>query len=104
MCSFPRLAAPTPRQLASRYIVIGISDPSDDPSRHRVFEVSAVYDPILSGWVATVEEQDANAQLNRCQQWPRQGARLPVAPTAAACLGQTVEMIVAMVAGEAGDG
>jgi hypothetical protein len=88
---------------ASRHIVVGVSDPSDDPSRHRVFEIRAVYDATAGGWIAGVDEQNANAQPEWWPRWQPGEGRAPASPTAAACLGRAVEIIVDMVAGEASD-
>jgi hypothetical protein len=84
-----------------RHIQVGVSHPSNDPSRHRVFEVRAVFDAEADGWVAQVGEQNRNEQRG---DWgsllpEAQGAR--VFPTAAACLGDAVAAIIAAVDGEA---
>ena len=47
----------------SRHIVLGVSHASDDPARHRNFEVRAVFDTRALGWVARVAEQNRNEQL-----------------------------------------
>lgn len=90
-----------PELPATRHIVVGISDPSDDPSRHRVFQISAVYDATAQGWRAAITEENANAQPGP---WLRQSAvsdRAPMAPTAPACLGRAVELIVSVIANDA---
>ena len=46
----------------SRHIVLGVSHSSDDPARHRNFEVRAVFDAMTRGWVARVAEQNRNEQ------------------------------------------
>jgi hypothetical protein len=79
---------------ADRHIVLGVSHPSNDPVRHRTFEIRATYDMSTHGWIAHVGEQNLNEQ---------RGAWAPVAsqdrpatfPTAAACLGHAVAEIVA---------
>ena len=53
---------PTQWHPPDRHVSLGVSHPSDDPSRHRVFEVRAVFDPTAGGWVAHVGEQDRNEQ------------------------------------------
>jgi hypothetical protein len=87
--------------IKARHIVVGVSDPSDDPTRHRVFEVRAVCDAAAGGWIASVEEQNANAQPDHWPAWPPDNGRDRSFPTAAACLGYAVEVIVATVAREA---
>jgi hypothetical protein len=86
-----------------RHILVGVSHPSDDPSRHRVFEVRASYNEAAGGWVAQVGEQNANEQL---QGWRArsEGGREAAFPTPAACLGDAVAFLVAMVDREADDG
>jgi hypothetical protein len=39
-------------QQHDRYIFVGVSHPSDDPSPHRVFDVRATFDAAHGGWVA----------------------------------------------------
>jgi hypothetical protein len=77
--------------------LLGVSHPSDDPSRHRVFEVRATFDAAAGGWVARVGEQDRNEQ---CGVWGPNlapGGEVGVFATAAACLGDAVATIVALV-------
>jgi hypothetical protein len=90
-------------QPEDRYIQLGVGHPSGDPARHRVFEVRASYSAEAGGWVARLGEQNANDQL------PGFGARLTdghlvrVFDTPAACLGDAVTTIVAMVDAEAAE-
>ena len=86
-----------------RHIVVGISHPSNDPTRHRVFEVRAVPNGQDGGWVASCEEQNANAQPDRWPAWLPNDHRNHPFPTAAACLGNAVEFIVSTLAREAVD-
>ena len=80
-----------------RHIRVGVSHPSDDPARHRVFEVRAAYDEAARGWVARVGEQNPNEQVDGWGPRPDDGGRTRAFPTAAACLGDAVAAIVAMV-------
>ena len=84
-----------------RYISVGISHPSNDPGRHRVFEILASYDEATGGWVARVGEQNPNGQLQGWASGPRDGDQARTFPTPAACLGAAVAAVVAMVDGEA---
>lgn len=83
-----------------RHLRIGVSHTSNDPARHRTFELRAAYDAERGGWVAWVGEQNLNDQRGAWRQVD-QGAALPVFPTAAACLGHAVAAIVADVDEEA---
>ena len=80
-----------------RHIRLGVSHPSDDPARHRVFEIRASYDAGAGGWVAWVGEQNRNEQLGGWGPGPGDGGRARAFPTAAACLGDAVAAIVALV-------
>ena len=86
-----------------RYIRLGVGHPSSDPARHRVFEVRATYSAEADGWVARLGEQNVNEQL------PGFGARLTTGgrgrgfATPAACLGDAVTTIVALVDAETGE-
>ena len=92
------LVSAAPEAPATRHIVVGVSDPSADPSRHRVFHIAAVYDAPAAGWRAAITEENANAQPGPWRQ--RSGAHHQplVAPTAAVCLGRAVALIVAVIA------
>jgi hypothetical protein len=99
-----RVLRPTQWHPPDRHVSLGVSHPSDDPSRHRVFEVRAVFDPTAGGWVAHVGEQDRNEQRGAWR--PLSGTDLAVGafPTAAACLGDAVAAIVLLVDQEVEDG
>ena len=79
---------------ADRHILVGVSHGSNDPARHRTFEIRATYDPTAHGWIAQVAEQNLNEQRG---DWsPLTGDNRPSAfPTAAACLGHAVAALVA---------
>jgi hypothetical protein len=87
----------------SRHILLGVSHSSNDPARHRSFEVRAVFDAMTRGWVARVAEQNRNEQPAVWGADLTGSERIPTFPTAAACLGNAVTMIVAMVDREADD-
>ena len=86
----------------TRHILLGVSHASDDPARHRHFEIRATYDQVANGWVAQVAEQNRNEQPGA---WAAvvmmDGIRSHVFPTAAACLGNAVTRVVTLVDQEA---
>ena len=86
-----------------RYIRLGVSHPSEDPARHRVFEIRASYSAAVGGWVAQVGEQNLNEQLVSWGATPDDDARPTAFPTAAACLGDAVALVVDTVDREARD-
>jgi hypothetical protein len=87
----------------SRHILLGVSHPSNDPVRHRNFEVRAVFDAMTGEWIARVAEQNRNEQRGVWGAYLTDPERMPAFPTAAACLGNAVTMIVGMVDREAHD-
>ena len=92
-----RAPRPAVRHASDRHVLLGVSHPSDDPSRHRIFEVRAAFDAAVGGWVARVGEQDRNEQRGVWGPNPAPGGEVGVFATAAACLGDAVATIVAMV-------
>jgi hypothetical protein len=86
----------------TRHILLGVSHASDDPARHRDFEIRATYDQAANGWVAQVAEQNRNEQPGA---WAAEvlidGIRSHVFPTAPACLGDAVTSVVTLVDREA---
>jgi hypothetical protein len=88
------------RRPTDRHVLLGVSHPSDDPARHRVFEIRASHDAAKGGWVARAGEQNLNEQRGDWQFVEADGDS-PVFPTAAACLGHAVSVIVAAVDQEA---
>lgn len=87
-----------------RHVLLGVSHPSDDPSRHRVFEVRATFDAAIGGWVAQVGEQNLNEQRGEWGQRLTTQGRARAFPTAAACLGDAVAIVVATVDRDAESG
>ena len=86
----------------TRHILLGVSHASDDPARHRLFEIRAVYDQEASGWVAQVAEQNRNEQPGAWTPELRtDGTGLNAFPTAAVCLGDAVTTMVTLVDREA---
>ncbi len=86
-----------------RHILLGISHASDDPARHRTFEVRAAYNVGTGEWSARVGEQNLNEQRG---EWGPDLADANSArsfPTAAACLGDAVARLMTMVDQEAQD-
>ena len=86
-----------------RHILLGISHPSDDPARHRTFEVRATYNAETGAWSARVGEQNLNEQRG---DWEPNRVETNGAPrflTAAACLGDAVTRLITMVDQEAHD-
>lgn len=88
-------ALPRPQILrpAPRHVLLGVSHDSNDPARHRTFEIRATYDASVHGWVAHVGEQNLNEQRG---DWTSLAGedRLSSFPTAAACLGHAVAALV----------
>jgi hypothetical protein len=95
-----RVLRPQQWRPANRHIHLGVSHPSNDPSRHRDFEVRAVFDARAGGWVAHVGEQNLNEQRGQWHRLEQEHGRR-VFPTAAACLGEAVATIIATVDEEA---
>jgi hypothetical protein len=86
-----------------RHILLGISHPSDDPARHRTFEIRATYDAETRAWIARVGEQNLNEQRG---DWDPEFADADGAPrflTAAACLGDAVARLMTIVDQDAHD-
>ena len=85
----------------TRHILLGVSHPTDDPMRHRIFEIRATYDATAAGWVAQVGEQDRNEQRGAWQSLRAPDGAATSFPTAAACLGAAVASIIATVDADA---
>lgn len=95
-------ASGDPGDRRDRHVLVGVSHPTGDPARHRVFEIRAVRHETTGGWTARVGEQDRNEQLGR---WDadadgRLGEKSFATP--AECIGDAVATIVAAVDREAG--
>ena len=86
-----------------RHILLGISHPSDDPARHRTFEVRAAYDAETGTWSARVGEQNLNEQRGDWDAHRADDPSPPRFPTAAACLGDAVARLITMVDQDAHD-
>ena len=86
-----------------RHILLGVSHDTDDPARHRTFEIRATYDEARGGWVARVGEQNLNEQRGAWEPNLAGDGSSHVYPTAASCLGDAVATIVTRVDREAGD-
>ena len=87
-----------------RHILLGISHASDDPARHRTFEVRATYDSKTGAWSARIGEQNLNEQRGDWEVHRADENGPPRFPTAAACLGDAVAQLITMVDQEAQDG
>jgi len=87
---------PRPKALrpADRHILVGVSHDSNDPARHRTFEIRATYDASAHGWIAQVGEQNLNEQRGDWAPLPSDD-RPSSFPTAADCLGHAVAALVA---------
>lgn len=81
---------------ADRYLRVGVSHPSGDPTLHRVFEVRAYYAEEDEGWVAQVGELNLNDQPTWGPE-ARERGRVRAFPTPAACLGDAIAVLVARV-------
>lgn len=77
-----------------RHLRVGVSHPSNDPARHRVFAVRASYDVAAAGWVAWVGEENANEQLAGRAPRQRDEDKPRVFPTPVACLGDAVAALL----------
>jgi hypothetical protein len=84
-----------------RHILLGISHPSDDPARHRTFEVRATYDLETGEWGARVGEQNLNEQRGDWEPYRADANGGRQFPTAAACLGDAVARLINTVDQEA---
>jgi hypothetical protein len=80
-----------------RHILVGISHPSDDPARHRIFEIRATYDAETGAWSARVGEQNLNEQRGDWEPELVDANGAPRFPTAAACLGDAVTRLMTIV-------
>jgi hypothetical protein len=94
---------PMSRPPVDRHILLGVSHSSNDPARHRTFEVRAALDAEFGGWTARFGEKNPNAQLEGWGTRLMDGDTPRVFTTAASCLGSAVTSIVAMVEGDADD-
>jgi hypothetical protein len=86
-----------------RHILVGISHPSDDPARHRSFEIRATYDAETGAWSARVGEQNLNEQRGDWEPELVDADGAPRFPTAAACLGDAVARLMTIVDQDAQD-
>jgi hypothetical protein len=86
-----------------RHILVGISHPSDDPARHRIFEIRATYDAETGAWSARVGEQNLNEQRGDWEPEMVDADGAPRFPTAAACLGDAVTRLMTIVDQDAHD-
>jgi hypothetical protein len=92
-----RVLRPRQWRLAERNIIVGVSHPTNNPARHRVFEVRATFDAARHGWVARVGEQNLNEQRGAWEP-DLMGEELGQGfPTAAACLGDAVTRLIATI-------
>ncbi len=92
-----RMVRPDVWRTPDRHILLGVSHVSDDPALHRIFEVRASYEVTAGGWLASVAEQNQNEQREDWESKLSGNTAPSVFPTAAACLGDAVTAIVAMV-------
>jgi hypothetical protein len=90
-------------RLPDRHILVGISHPSDDPARHRIFEIRATYDAETGAWSARVGEQNLNEQRGDWEPELVDADGAPRFPTAAACLGDAVTRLMSIVDQDAQD-
>jgi hypothetical protein len=90
-------------RLPDRHILVGISHPSDDPARHRIFEIRATYDAETGAWSARVGEQNLNEQRGDWEPELVDADGAPRFPTAAACLGDAVARLMSIVDQDAQD-
>ena len=92
-----RILRPEAWRPPDRHILVGISHPSDDPARHRSFEIRATYDAETGTWSARVGEQNLNEQRGDWEPELVDADGAPRFPTAAACLGDAVTRLMTIV-------
>ncbi len=98
-----RMLRPEVWRPQDRHILVGISHPSDDPARHRIFEIRATYDAETGAWSARVGEQNLNEQRGDWEPELVDADGAPRFPTAAACLGDAVGRLMTIVDQDAQD-
>ncbi len=98
-----RILRPEVWRPLDRHILVGISHPSDDPARHRIFEIRATYDAETGAWSARVGEQNLNEQRGDWEPELVDADGAPRFPTAAACLGDAVTRLMSIVDQDAQD-
>ena len=98
-----RMVRPEVWRSPDRHILLGISHASDDPARHRTFEVRAAYDAQTGDWTARVGEQNLNEQRGDWESHRANANGTPRFPTAATCLGDAVARLIALADQEAQD-
>ena len=91
------------RRPPDRHILLGVSHVSNDPARHRTFELRATYDVVSGEWLARVGEQNLNEQRGPWEPDLADAIQSQGFPTAAACLGDAVARVIAMVDQESYD-
>ena len=96
-----RLLRPEKWHSTDRHILLGISHASNDPARHRTFEVRATFDVATGEWSARIGEQNLNEQRGDWEPHRADPSDAPRFPTAAACLGDAVARLITMVDQEA---
>jgi hypothetical protein len=98
-----RMLRPEVWHSPDRHILLGISHPSDDPARHRTFEIRATYDAETGAWSARIGEQNLNEQRGDWDPNLADANGAPRFPTAAACLGDAVARLMTIVDQDAHD-
>jgi hypothetical protein len=91
------------RAATARHILVGVSQPTDDPSQYRAFALWARFDAAASGWMAQFDEQNHNDQIDDSEPTEDALAAPPVFATAAACLGAAVARLIEQVDRDAAD-
>jgi hypothetical protein len=103
MLSLPDVSTRGRRAATDRHILVGVSQPTDDPSQHRAFALRARYDADAGGWVARLGEQNHNDQIDGWEPAADAHAMPLVFPTAAACLGAAVTRLIELADRDAAD-
>lgn len=98
-----RVLRPNAWRPPDRHILVGVSHASGDPAHHRNFEIRASYDVVSGGWNARVGEQNLNEQRGDWDPPVTADGPPQIFPTAAACLGDAVARLIAMVDQEEDD-
>lgn len=76
-----------------RHVTVAISHASNDPGRHRAFQIRASFDAEREGWQAFVSSRNNNEQYGEWSRLP--GVNGEVFPTPAACIGHAATVLIA---------
>jgi hypothetical protein len=87
-----KLLRPQVWQGPDRHVTVAISHASNDPGRHRAFQIRASFDAEREGWQAYISSQNNNDQYG---EWSSLlGVHDQVFPTPADCLGHATTVLI----------